>query len=156
MYHYVRKHICTALPYMEIRPATGTGQSEVVTIIAPFWLRAVLSSLRSRQSMEPKALLPCFQEHSNKPYPEPDKSNPYCPNAISPRTILILKNGVIWDVTPCGSCKNRHFGGTWRLHHQSDKNWWARNVAVTSSVRQLLVTATFLVHRLLALWWWRS
>jgi hypothetical protein len=20
------------------------------------------------------------------------------------------KNGVIWDVTPCGSCKNRHFG----------------------------------------------
>jgi hypothetical protein len=23
-----------------------------------------------------------------------------------------LKNGVFWDVTPCGSCKNRHFGGT--------------------------------------------
>jgi hypothetical protein len=21
-----------------------------------------------------------------------------------------LKNGVFWDVTPCGSCKNRHFG----------------------------------------------
>jgi hypothetical protein len=24
----------------------------------------------------------------------------------------ILKNGVLWDVTPCGSCKNRRFGGT--------------------------------------------
>jgi hypothetical protein len=22
-----------------------------------------------------------------------------------------LKNGVFWDVTPCGSCKNRYFGG---------------------------------------------
>jgi hypothetical protein len=26
---------------------------------------------------------------------------------------LILKNGVFWNVTPCGSCKNRLFGGTW-------------------------------------------
>jgi hypothetical protein len=25
-----------------------------------------------------------------------------------------MKNGVFWDVTPCGSCKNRRFGGaTW-------------------------------------------
>jgi hypothetical protein len=23
-----------------------------------------------------------------------------------------LKNGVFWVVTPCGSCKNRRFGGT--------------------------------------------
>jgi hypothetical protein len=23
-----------------------------------------------------------------------------------------LKNGAFWDVTPCGSCKNRRFGGT--------------------------------------------
>jgi hypothetical protein len=23
-----------------------------------------------------------------------------------------LKNGVFWDVAPCGSCKNRRFGGT--------------------------------------------
>jgi hypothetical protein len=32
-----------------------------------------------------------------------------------------LKNGVFWVVTPCGSCKNRRFGGTWRLLHQGDK-----------------------------------
>jgi hypothetical protein len=25
-------------------------------------------------------------------------------------TAVTLKNGVFWDVTPCGSCKNRRFG----------------------------------------------
>jgi hypothetical protein len=36
--------------------------------------------------------------------------------------VVTMKNGVFWDVTPCGSCKNRHFGGTWRLLHEGDKN----------------------------------
>jgi hypothetical protein len=36
--------------------------------------------------------------------------------------VLIKKKGVFLDVTPCGSCKNRRFGGTWRLLHQGDKN----------------------------------
>jgi hypothetical protein len=27
-------------------------------------------------------------------------------------TTVTMKNGVFWDVTPCGSCKNRRFGGT--------------------------------------------
>jgi hypothetical protein len=31
------------------------------------------------------------------------------------------KNGIFWDVTPCASCKNRRFGGTWRLLRQGDK-----------------------------------
>jgi hypothetical protein len=26
-------------------------------------------------------------------------------------TAMAMKNAVFWDVTPCGSCKNRHFGG---------------------------------------------
>jgi hypothetical protein len=30
-------------------------------------------------------------------------------------TAVTMKNCVIWDVTPCGSCKNRRFGGTYRL-----------------------------------------
>jgi hypothetical protein len=34
--------------------------------------------------------------------------------------IMSLKNGVFWVVTPCGSCKNRRFGGTWRLLHQGE------------------------------------
>jgi hypothetical protein len=37
-------------------------------------------------------------------------------------TAVTIKNGVFWDVTPCGSCKNRRFGGTWRLLHQGEKN----------------------------------
>jgi hypothetical protein len=27
-------------------------------------------------------------------------------------TAVTLQNAVFWDVTPCGSCKNRRFGGT--------------------------------------------
>jgi hypothetical protein len=26
-------------------------------------------------------------------------------------TAVTMKNGVFWDVTPCGSCKDRRFGG---------------------------------------------
>jgi hypothetical protein len=37
-----------------------------------------------------------------------------------------MKNGVFWDVTPCGSCKNRRFGGT---------------LVFLRSVRRLLVAA---------------
>jgi hypothetical protein len=37
-------------------------------------------------------------------------------------TAVTMKNGVFGDVTPCGSCKNRRFGGTWRLLHRGDKN----------------------------------
>jgi hypothetical protein len=38
-----------------------------------------------------------------------------------------LEERLFWDVTPCGSCKNRHFGGTLGLHHQGTKNYRARN-----------------------------
>jgi hypothetical protein len=27
-------------------------------------------------------------------------------------TAVTMKNGFFWDVTPCGACKNRRFGGT--------------------------------------------
>jgi hypothetical protein len=40
-----------------------------------------------------------------------------------------MKNGVLCDVTPCDSCKNRRFWGIYCLHHQSDKNRWNRNVS---------------------------
>jgi hypothetical protein len=39
----------------------------------------------------------------------------------------VLKNPVSWDVTLCGSCKDRRSGETYRLHHQGDKNRRARN-----------------------------
>jgi hypothetical protein len=44
-----------------------------------------------------------------------------------------MKNAVFWDVTPCGSCKNRRFGGTYPLHHLCE--------VFLRSVLQLLVTA---------------
>jgi hypothetical protein len=47
---------------------------------------------------------------------------------------LLLKNGVFWVVTPCGSCKNRRFGGTWRLLHQGDQV----DLVFLRSVRRLL------------------
>jgi hypothetical protein len=49
--------------------------------------------------------------------------------SISVDVPIYLKNGVFWVVTPCGSCKNRRFGGTWRLLHQDDKNRRTRNNA---------------------------
>jgi hypothetical protein len=37
-------------------------------------------------------------------------------------TAVTMKNAISWEVTPCGSCKNRRFGGTPRLYHKSDMN----------------------------------
>jgi hypothetical protein len=45
-------------------------------------------------------------------------------------TAVTMKNGVFWDVTPCGFCKSRLFGGTELLLHQGDKN----RLLVTASV----------------------
>jgi hypothetical protein len=40
---------------------------------------------------------------------------------------VTVKNDVLWGVIPCGSCKNRCFGGTYCLHHQGGNNQGARN-----------------------------
>jgi hypothetical protein len=37
-------------------------------------------------------------------------------------TAVTIKNAVFCDVTPCGSCKKRGFGGMQSLHPQDDKN----------------------------------
>jgi hypothetical protein len=47
--------------------------------------------------------------------------------------ILIMKNGVFWDVTPCDSCKNQRFGGTQRLLHQVDNQLLVMANVVPSS-----------------------
>jgi hypothetical protein len=62
-----------------------------------------------------------------------------------------MKNAIFWNVTPRGSCKNRCFGGTYRLHHQGEKNLRTRkNVSSIKSLKhaarkyiliQVLVTA---------------
>jgi hypothetical protein len=38
-----------------------------------------------------------------------------------------LKNAFFWDMTPCGCCQNRRFGGMYHLHYQVEKNQRARN-----------------------------
>jgi hypothetical protein len=45
--------------------------------------------------------------------------------------VVTMKNGIFWDVTPCGSCKNWHFGGTYQVH-----------LVFLHSVCRLLVTAS--------------
>jgi hypothetical protein len=37
-------------------------------------------------------------------------------------TVVTMKNAIFLDVTPCGSCKNRHFGEKHHLCHLGDKN----------------------------------
>jgi hypothetical protein len=36
-------------------------------------------------------------------------------------TAVTMKNAVFWDMTPCRSCVNRRFGGTYHLHLQGRK-----------------------------------
>jgi hypothetical protein len=36
--------------------------------------------------------------------------------------VVTIKDAVFWGVTPYGSCKNRSFGETYRLHQQGEKN----------------------------------
>jgi hypothetical protein len=38
-------------------------------------------------------------------------------------TAVTMKNGVFWVVTPFGSCKNRRFGGAWRLVFLRSIRW---------------------------------
>jgi hypothetical protein len=37
-------------------------------------------------------------------------------------TVVTMKNAVFWDVAPCRSCGNQHFGGAYRLHLQGRKS----------------------------------
>jgi hypothetical protein len=37
---------------------------------------------------------------------------PHMTLALLQNSPITMKNGVFWDVTPCGSCKNRRSGGT--------------------------------------------
>jgi hypothetical protein len=53
--------------------------------------------------------------------------NEKCVERLEVFMAVTMKNGVFWVVTPCGSCKNWRFGGTWHLLHQGDKNRWTRN-----------------------------
>jgi hypothetical protein len=40
---------------------------------------------------------------------------------------VTMKNGVFWEVMPCGPWKNRRFEGKYRIYYQDVKNRRARN-----------------------------
>jgi hypothetical protein len=49
---------------------------------------------------------------------------------------VATKNAIFWDVTPCGSCKNRRFRGTYRFHHEAGKNQRGKNnVSINSQMK---------------------
>jgi hypothetical protein len=50
-------------------------------------------------------------------------------------TAVTIKKAIFWDVMPCGSCKNRHFRGTYRLHHQVGKNQKTRKISSNSQMK---------------------
>jgi hypothetical protein len=71
-------------------------------------------------------------------YETPTVSLPYTHGMTPNDGKRIVKNVVFWVVTPCGSCKNRRFRGTWRLLHQGDKiGELGTTLAATSNRRTL-------------------
>jgi hypothetical protein len=58
-------------------------------------------------------------------------------------TAVTVRNSVFCDVTPCGSCKNRLFGGLYRLYYQGDSNRRTRN---TVSDKFLLKVGAYKNH----------
>jgi hypothetical protein len=70
-------------------------------------------------------------------------------------TAVTMKNGVFWVVTPCGSWKNRRFGGTWRLLHPPTYAAKKYQVVFLRSVRRLLVAACVVPSSPIFSPWWR-
>jgi hypothetical protein len=48
-------------------------------------------------------------------------------------TAVTMKNGVFWDVTPCGSCKNGRFEGNDSCHPDEGGAKFLRNVGFYKS-----------------------
>jgi hypothetical protein len=55
-----------------------------------------------------------------------------------------MKTSVFWDLTPCGSCKDRRFGGKYNLHRQGITNRLlvTANVVPSSSIIVTLMMQT--------------
>jgi hypothetical protein len=51
-------------------------------------------------------------------------------------TAVTTKIAVFLDVTPCGSCTDRRFGGTYRLHDYDDEKLQARNKVSSNQQRK--------------------
>jgi fatty acid desaturase len=91
---------------------------------------SVCIPLSSADTKRPETGQVCFSGEGHHLYPTVDfQRSPAGCTVISPKIgrFELLKNVVFWEVTPCGSCRNRRFVGTYRLHHHGDKNQRTRN-----------------------------
>jgi hypothetical protein len=54
---------------------------------------------------------------------------------------------VFWDITPCGSIKNRRFGGTYRLHLQGNDTFessgLSASICLTTDGEESLLQQTY-------------
>jgi hypothetical protein len=93
---------------------------ELINVLADFAARSVGTQLKISETRCPTTLNRNVDCAPESPCPSVRESSSYfqlepfhyslLPSSDE-RTVP-LKNGVVWDVTPCGSCKNRRFGGT--------------------------------------------
>jgi hypothetical protein len=74
---------------------------------------------------------------------EPDTNRPNCKPKLLIKfyvfTAVIMKNAVFWELTTCGYCKNRRFGGMHSLYLQGEQNQRARNNISSTYQLNLLV-----------------
>jgi hypothetical protein len=68
---------------------------------------SVLTRTTSRHYNPEGSVVHCYRRGYSKSY----KQYRNCVR-FEDLTAVTMKNGVFWDVTPCGSCENRRFGGT--------------------------------------------
>jgi hypothetical protein len=60
---------------------------------------------------------------------------------------MTMKKATLLDVTICGSCMNRRFGGTYRFRHQDEKNWRdSNNVGSLYSQRASIASYSYSYH----------
>jgi hypothetical protein len=57
---------------------------------------------------------------------------------------VTMKDAVFWDMTPCGSCKNRRFLGTYHLHHRLTRIGELRITAVASNRNSLILVTSMI------------
>jgi hypothetical protein len=57
------------------------------------------------------------------------------------------RRGMFWDITPCGSSKNRRFGGTYRLHLQDNKTFECSEHTAKICLRRMDGTSTVVLIR---------
>jgi hypothetical protein len=99
-------------------PGVGSDsllQNRVISIFPPFWYIVV-----DRHTRMKLPEIPIKTNQLMHLYREPcitGVTRKHLTQKCAHARIIILvenkiKNGVFWDVTPCGSCKNLRFGGT--------------------------------------------